>query len=260
MLKHYFLVSWRNIIRNKFYSIILTVGLALGIAASLMLGMYAWHELTYDNFHEKADRIFLVGVDAKEGADEYKTGSTTPPTGPALLEDFPEVERFARFSFWVDDVVVSRDELKFAEQGIVAADSSVFDIFTIPFVAGDPNTALKEPNSIVITEDIARKYFAGKDPLGQTLNFDHFFSTCKITGVVKNYPDNSHFDFNIILSLNSFKTINFDFDNSWGNHALVTYVLLTKDATAGEVEKRLPEFTKKHLNPYLIQRYQKTKE
>jgi putative ABC transport system permease protein len=265
MLKHYFLVAWRSIVRNKFYSFILTLGLALGIASSLMLGMYTWHELTYDNFHEKKDRIFLVGVDAKEGTEEYKDGTTTPPTGPALLQHFPEIENFTRLAFWFDDVVVSRNDgspltvrQKFAESGIVGADSSIFKIFTIPFLAGNPETALTQPNSIVVTKEIAHKYFGDEDPLGQTLHFDHFIANCKVTGIVENYPDNSHFDFGILLSLSSLETINFDFDNSWGNHTFSTYVLLNPNSSAVDIESKLQQFIKKELDPYLIQRYQKS--
>ena len=265
MLKHYFLISWRSIVRNKFYSLILTFGLALGIASSLMLGMYTWHELTYDNFHEKKDRIFLVGVDYEQGTEEYRDGTTTPPTGPALIRHFPEIENFTRLAFWFDDVVVSRDDgsplagrQKFAESGMIGADSSIFEIFTIPFVAGNPETALTQPNSIVITKEIANKYFGDEDPIGQTLHFDHFFAHCKVTGIVENYPDNSHLDFGILLSLSTFKTINFDFENSWGNHTFSTYVLLNPNSSAADVASKMQHFIKKELDPYLIQRYQKS--
>jgi len=258
MLKYYLLLSWRNIVRNKFYAFILTFGLAVGIASSLLLGTYTWHELTYDDFHEKKDRIFLVAVDVKEGTEAYKTGSTTPPTGPALQQEFPEIESFARLAFWFDDVVVSKDDLTFAEPGIVGADSSVFNIFTIPFISGNPKTALTEPNTVVITETIAAKYFKGENPMGKTLQFDHFFGDCKVTGVVKDYPDNSHFDFGILLSLSTFQTIHFDFTNSWGNHTFSTYILLNKHANAADLEDRLPKFVKTQLDPYLIRRYQKS--
>lgn len=258
MLKHFILISWRNILRNKFYSILLTLGLALGIASSLMLGMYTWHELTYDDFHDKKERIFLVGVDSKEGTEEWRGGSTTPPTGPALAQYFPEIENFTRLAFWFDDVVVSKNDQKFIENSIVGADSSVFKVFTIPFISGNPETALREPNSIVITKEIAHKYFGDQDPLGQTLHFDHFFADCKITGVVEDYPNNSHFDFGILLSLSSFSSIHFDFTNSWGNHTFSTYILLEQNAHAGDVESRMHQFVKKQLDPYLIQRYKKS--
>lgn len=258
MLKHYFIISWRNIIRNKFYSIILVLGLAIGIAASLLLGMYTWHELSYDNFHEKKDRVFLVGVDSKEGEEEGKSGWTTPPTGPALQESFPEIETATRLCFWFDEpVMVSKDDKHYTEDNIVGADSSIFNVFTIPFVAGDPSTALKEPNSIVITEKIAKKYFGTANALGQTLHFESFFTECKITGVVKDYPDNSHFDLDILFSLSSLKKNNFDF-NAWQNHTFCTYVLLHQNARVNEIESKMPQFIKAQLSPYLMQRYQKS--
>jgi putative ABC transport system permease protein len=260
MLKHFLAIACRAILRRKFYSLILTLGLALGIASFVMLGMYTWHELSYDNFHQKKERIFLVGVHGKEGTEEYKEGSTTPPTGPALKDHFPEIENFTRLALWFDEVVVSKGDKKFIETGTIAADSSVFEVFTIPFLEGNPKKALTEPNSIVITKEIAEKYFAGESPIGQTLHFDHFFADCKITGVVENYPDNSHFDFGILLSLSTFRDINFDFSNSWGNHTFSTYVLLNEKANAAQLNGRMQEFIKKQLNAYLIQRHQKSYE
>ncbi len=258
MLKHYLLISWRNILRNKFYTIILVLGLAIGIAASLLLGMYTWHEMTYDNFHEKKDRIFLVGVHGKEGDNEWTGGWTTPPTGPALQAFFPEIESSVRLCLWFEDVMVSKDDKQHIENKIIGADSSIFQVFTIPFVAGDPRTALKEPNTVVITEKIAKKYFGDQNPLGQTLHFEQFFSECKVTGVIKDYPDNSHFDLDILLSLSSLKTINFDFTNSWQNHTFSTYVLLDRHAKAEKIESALPQFVQKNLEPYLLKQYQKS--
>jgi putative ABC transport system permease protein len=236
---------------------ILVGGLAIGIASSLLLGMFTWNELTYDNFHEKKDRIFLVGVHQKEGSNESYGGWTTPPTGPALKEFFPEIEESVRLCFWFDDVLVSKREKKHPENNIIAADSSIFNVFTIPFISGDPQTALTEPNSIVITEKIAHKYFGDENPLGQTLHFEHFFSACKITGVVKEMPDNSHFEMDILLSLSSLKSINFDF-NHWKNHTFSTYVLLDQKAKSEDIEKRLPKFVQKNLDPFLMQRYKKS--
>jgi putative ABC transport system permease protein len=258
MLKHYFLISWRNIVRNRFYSVILILGLAVGIASSLMLSMYAYDELTYDDFHGKKERIFLVGVDSKEGSEAERSGWTTPPTGPALKEFFPEVEAVSRLCFWFEDVVVSRGDQKHAEDHILGADSTVFDVFTIPFLQGNPKTALREPNTVVITEKIAKKYFGSENPIGQTILFDQFFHECKVTGVVKDYPANSHFTFDFLLSLSSFKNIGFDFTNSWANHTFSTYVVLNANANQQQVESRMPEFIKAYYEPYLVKRFGKT--
>jgi putative ABC transport system permease protein len=260
MLKHYILISWRNILRNKFYSLLLITGFGIGLASSILLIMYAWDELSYDNFHEKKDRIYLVGIEQKEGAEEESSGWTTPPTGPAMQSFFPEVETFARLCFWFDEVLVNKGNIQYKEKRIVGADSTVFDIFSIPLLAGNPATALTEPNTIVISETVARKYFGDMNPVGEVLQFDHFFRECRITGVAKDYPENSHFKFNILLSLSTFKTLNFDFEDSWGNHTFSTYVLLNEHADAQGVEAKFPQFIKAYVEPYLLKEYNMTYE
>lgn len=258
MLQHYILTAWRNIMRNRLYSAVLIAGLATGIAASLLLGLYSWNELSYDSFHINRNRIFLVAVDAKEAKDEYVTGWTTPPTGPAMQEDFPEVQTTTRLCNWFDDVVVSRGSTAFPEQNILGADSTVFSIFTIPFLAGNPATALKNPNSVVLTRAMAEKYFGNDDPMGKNIHFDHFLGDCLVTGVVEDYPPTSHFGFGFLVSLSTLKAISFDFENSWSNHTFSTYVLLRQGADAAQLEKKLPKFIQSRLEPYLIQRYDKS--
>jgi putative ABC transport system permease protein len=257
MLKHYLIISARNIFRNKFYSVILVFGLAVGIASSVLLGMFVQNELSFDNFHTNKGRIFLVGVDSKQGEEQSQSGWTTPPTGPAMQEFFPEIETTTRLCFWFDDLVVSQGERRFPEKNVVGADSTIFDIFTIPFVAGDPRTALTEPNSVVISESIARKYFGEVNPLGETLQFESFFSECKVTGIMKDYPDNGHFKTDILFSLSSLKTIRFDF-NGWLNHTFSTYALLHPNANAKEIEAKLPDFVRSNLEPYLMKQYKKS--
>lgn len=257
MLKHYLIISARNIFRNKFYSVILVFGLAVGVASTLLLGMYVLNELSYDDFHDKKDRIFLVGVDSKQGEEEGQSGWTTPPTGPAMQEFFPEIETTTRLCFWFDDIVVSNDEKQYPEKNVIGADSTIFDVFTIPLVAGDPRTALTEPNSVVISENIAKKYFGDVNPLGQTLQFESFFFVCKVTGIMKDYPDNGHFNINILFSLSSLKTIRFDF-NGWLNHTFSTYALLQPNVRAEDVEKKMPQFVRSNLGPYLMKKYQKS--
>jgi putative ABC transport system permease protein len=260
MLKHYFLISWRNIVRNKFYSLLLIAGFGVGLASSILLMMYTWDELTYDDFHEKKDRIFLVGVDQKEGETQEQSGWTTPPTGPAMQDFFPEVETYTRLCLWFDEVLVNKDDTQYIESNILGADSSIFDVFSLPLLAGNPKTALTEPNTIVISETMARKYFGDKDPIGEVLRFEHFFSECRITGVTKDYPENSHFRFNMLLSMKSFENIGFDFDESWGNHTFSTYVLLNEHANKQAVEAKFPQFIKTYFEPYLLKEYKMTYE
>ncbi|MEM1138049.1 MAG: ABC transporter permease, partial [Bacteroidota bacterium] len=260
MVRHYFTIAWRNLTRNKFFSVINIIGFAIGITCSLLLCAYSWQELHYDEFHEKKDRIFLVGVQSKDSEEEWEGGWTTPPLGPALQEYFAEIEDFTRICFWFDEVLVTYDENKYIEKGIIGADSSIFNLFTIPFIVGNPETALSQPNSIVITQSAAKKYFGKQDPMGKTLQFNHFFNECIVTGVVEDYPDDSHLDFEILLSLSSLNTINFNFETSWQNHTFSTYVLLKERVQAQQVALRFQDFLKDRYEPYLVRTYQKTYE
>lgn len=229
------------------------------MASATLLGSYTWRELTADSFHEKKDRIYLLANSQKEGTEESTGGWTQPPAGPAMQQYFPEVESFARMCTWFDEVIVTKDDKKFVETGLKGADSSIFNVFTIPFVAGDPKTALRNPKSIVLTKSAAKKYFGDTDVLGKSLAFDLFIGECVVTGVVEDYPDNSHFDFDILVSLNSFEVIEFDF-NHWMNHTFVTYILLNEKSDVANVESKMDAFTKASLGPYFAKRYQKTYE
>lgn len=259
MIQHYLIIAWRNLTRNRFFTLINVLGFTIGIASALLLGLYSWHEINYDNFHEKKDRIFLIGMQGKDGDEEQEGGWTTPPMGPALYDYFAEVEAFTRLCLWFDEVMVTSNDKKIIETGLIGADSSIFNIFTIPFIKGNPSTALTQPNSIVISRSAAKKYFGEEDPMGKTLRFNHFFSECKVTGVVEDYPDNSHFDFEILLSLSSLKTIDFNFDH-WHNHTFVTYVLLDDQVAPGQISSRFHQFLKDRYEPYLLKRFGKTYE
>lgn len=258
MIRHYFKIAFRHLKGNKFYSFINISGFMVGMVCAILLGIYWWHETSYDSFHQKKDRIYLVGVQSRQGDEEEEGGWTTPPMGPALYNYFPEIESFTRLCFWFDEVLVEQGDVKSIETGIVGADSSIFEIFTIPFIAGNPENALKEPNSVVITEKVAEKYFGEENPLGQTLKFNHFFNECVVTGVVENYPDNSHFDFEILLSLSSLGNIGFDFQDSWMDHTFSTYVLLREHVNPDQVTDKLDRFLRDKLEPLLIQNYHKS--
>lgn len=257
MIRHYLLTSWRNISRHKFYSIILICGLAVGMASATLLGMYTWRELTVDNFHAKKDRIFLVANESKEGVEEAVGGWSTPPTGPALQQYFPEIENFARMCTWFDEVIVTRGDQKFVETGLKGADSSIFEVFTIPFVEGDPKTALKYPKSIVITQAAKKKYFGDSEAMGKTISFDSFLGDCVVTGVVEDYPNNSHFDFEILVSLSTWEGIKMDFGH-WMNHTFITYVTLNEKSKVADVQAKMEDFTRASLDPFFLKRYQKT--
>ncbi len=255
MLRHHIKLTLRNLWKNRSFSAINISGFAIGIAAATMLLMYTWDELSYDNFHAKKDDIYLVGVKQQGKDGETESGWTTPPTGPALNGYFPEIETFTRVCIWFDDVTTRRGQEKYIEKNVVGADSTFFDVFTVNFLAGNPQTALKEPNSVVITKSIAEKYFGNENPIGKTMEFESFFSECTITGLIEDLPENSHLEIDILFSLSSLRNINFDFDKSWENHTFITYVLLNEFVDPQVVESKIPDFLSEKMGAYFQNSY-----
>ncbi len=257
MIGNYLKLALRNFRKNWSYSIINVSGFAIGIAATTLLLMYTWSELTFDDFHERKEQIYLVGVSQKEGANEHTGGWTTPPIGPALKEYFPQIQTTARVCLWYDEVITKREDKQYVENHVVGADSTFFNVFTADFISGNPDEALAAPNSVVITESIAKKYFGEKNPIGQTMLFESFFSECTITGVIKDWPEYSHLNIDILFSLSSLKNINFNFQN-WENHTFVTYALLNKHTKPDLLEAKFPEFLSVKLGAYLEKEYAKS--
>src|SRR5215213_8879541 len=191
MFKNYFKIAFRNLWKNKGYSAINIIGLAMGIATCLLITLYVLDELRFDRFNKKADRIYRINADIKFGGEEQKLAVAPDPMAFTLVKDYPEVENAVRFRNYGPSLVKKGNE-NIKEERVIYADSTLFDVFTLPMIAGNPKKALSEPNAVVITESIARKYFKGTNVLGQVLRFDNK-TDYKITGVIKDVPDNSHF-------------------------------------------------------------------
>ncbi|MBU8892826.1 MAG: ABC transporter permease [Bacteroidales bacterium] len=251
MYKKYILSSIRFLSRKLGYTAINIVGLSVGIAISVLLFIYVFDELTYDSFQENKNQIHLVARDGCRDGEHYNTGSTSPPTANALIQDFPEIENVTRVVNWYAEGRYMKynnelvPNLKF-----IGVDSTFFDIFTVDFLHGNPKTALTEPNTIVITESTVKKFFETNNPIGeviQTLAGSEF----TITGVVKDYPENSHIQFDILFSTYTVKS--FADPRGWFNHSLYTYIKLKQNANADELESKLPDFAKKQLGPIIQQ-------
>ncbi|MGB7296708.1 MAG: ABC transporter permease [Candidatus Aminicenantales bacterium] len=181
MFKNYFLVAWRGLRRNKLLTLTNIAGLALGLVCSLLTLLYIRHQVSFDRFHEKGDRIFRLRESDPRNTN-YPIHSMTPaPLGPALQAECPDIETYVR----VDDAqfFVSYGEMRFREYPVLLADASFFEVFSFPLVRGNPSDVLKNPGSVVISEDIAKKYFGDEDPLGKilTLGLDPRFDF-KVTG------------------------------------------------------------------------------
>lgn len=247
LLRNYFKTLGRNVVRNKFYTSLNLIGLTIGIACCLLIILFIKDELSYDRFNEKADNIYRVTAKFLVGSQNH-WAPIGPPVGKGLVDAIPEIEQAVRFypvggNFNIFD----HDGKKLKVTKGVYSDSTLFDVFTYPLKFGDPKTALVEPRSLVISEDMAKAFFGEVNPVGKTIevkDWDDFQLT--VTGVFKKLPSNSHFPFNYMISMSTFYDImsgpNWNPDNSLTWAGFYTYVLLNESADPVEIENKLPDF------------------
>ncbi len=235
MFKNYLKIAWRNLWKDKEYSILNIFGLTVGITCSLFLIFYVLDELSYDRYNEKAERIYRVVSHIQEPEREMKTANTQYPLGPVLQKDIPEVEQAVRL-VGVEEVSYEVGENKFLENEIYYADKNLFDLFTFPFIEGLPAKALVEPNSIVLTASMAVKYFGKENVVGQSLKNSRG-ELFQVTGVIADVPNNSHFTAEAFISSS---TLPEDFSNFWGQFGnYYTYVLLKPNTDAKGFEAKM---------------------
>jgi len=226
MLKNYLLVALRNIDRQKMYSALNIVGLAIGMAAFLLIALYTQYELSFDRYHENTDRIYRVVRDGRT--------LTPPPLGAALTENFTDVEAVARI-LQDKKTLVSRGDDHFLEENFYWVGADIFKIFSMSFIHGNPESALQEPSSVVISQSTARKYFGDQNPLGETLNIDDS-RDFKITGVIADMPSNSHFVIDVMVPFLDYFKDNPDETTRWGSNYVYTYFLLREGADPAALE------------------------
>jgi putative ABC transport system permease protein len=249
MIKHYVITAFRNFRKHKGYSFINVFGLAIGMACCLLIVFYIQDELNYDAFHDNADRIFrVVTSTSRDGSPTNANG--TFGTGPALKEDFPEVEDYVRFRKMGQGtrIYIAHGDRKFYEERFYFADSSILTVFDFPLLRGNAENALSDPGSIVITEAMAEKYFGRSDPIGLTLETDPYNSggvmAFQVTGIAKNVPGNSHFHFDFLASYADQKE---DLTTLGGLSPHYTYVLLRDASQAAYLDSQLPDFINRRV-------------
>ncbi|MFT3935014.1 MAG: ABC transporter permease [Chitinophagaceae bacterium] len=244
MLKNLLLVALRNFKRDKGYSLLNILGLTIGISFSLLLIFYIKDELSYDKYNKKSDRIYRINAYIKEkDKDVMKWVSTPVPLGPALKKDYPEVEEAVRL-IGNGKFMFKSGELKFYEEKVFYADSNVFNVFTHQFIEGNPQTALNLPNSLVLTQTLAEKYFGkNKTYYGRVLQGSKN-ENYTVTAVVKDVPKNSHLIFTTLISRN---TLPPNYGDSWGSFGINTYVLLKPNTSAVVFENKLKALYDKYL-------------
>jgi putative ABC transport system permease protein len=248
MLKNYLKLTFRNLFKHKVFSLINVAGLAIGIACSILIFLFVTSELSYDKFHHKAGRIYRLAVRALIGNTKIKQTYSSAITFKMLLQDFPEIEQGVKF-YNLRNIIVDTEEKVFYESDVIAVDANFFDVFSFPLVKGSPKTVLSRPNSVVITKEIASKYFGENNAMGKMLkielpgNLGTF--DFEITGVSGNVPDNSHFHYNFLISLVSFPDV---INNpGWTANNFISYILLKEGSSGKELEAKLPEFTRKYM-------------
>ncbi len=246
MIKNYMKVAWRNLIKNKVFSLINIVGLATGLTCFILITLYVSDEISYDRFNEKADRIYRINSFIKLGGSELRLAVSSDPMGAVLKKDFPQVEEFVRFYNSNGSKSIRKGSEFINENAVVHADSTLFRVFTLPALYGDTKTALNDPNTVVVTESAAKKYFGATDVVGRTIETNENGSTLyKVTAVIKDVPHNSHFNFDFFFSMDN---VQYGFGN-FLSHNFQTYILLKKGADYREVEKMFPKFVESYVMP-----------
>ncbi len=245
MLSNFFKTALRNIFRHRTYVIINILGLAVGFACSLLIFLFVIHELSFDRFNEKYDRIYRLYLAGKFGESEFKGAWTAAPTAKAFVEDFPEVEATVRMTGW-DETMVQVEDRKFIENKITLADSTFFDVFSLRLLEGNPKKALCLPNSVVLTRSQTEKYFGRTGATGQHLRIGNDTTLYTVTGVMEDVPENCHFEFNMLISFVTHPRANDDF---WLSNAFATYVLLKPGTSYKSVEDKLPAMVEKYVGP-----------
>ncbi|MEJ7646225.1 MAG: ABC transporter permease [Chryseolinea sp.] len=246
MFKNYFITSVRTLMRSKGFSMINILGLAVGLATFSLIAFYVYHELSFDRYHQKADRIFRIVENLRTENELLLQSTSSPPMGPRMQKDFPEIEHYVRLQNW--NVLAQRNGISYYERDSYIADSTIFDVFSFKLIHGDKKTALREPYSIVLTESMAIKYFRNEDPVGQTLKMDN--ENFKVTAVMEDVPENSHFRFSNLISFSTWSSNpnnkNGE-DNGWFWNGFHTYVLLRDAKSIADVNAKMPAFIQRNI-------------
>lgn len=246
MFNNFIRVAFRIFFRDRFQTLINILGLAIGLAISIIIFLYAHKEFSYDRFHENADRIYRIAVNGRI-ADNLFTHAVTPaPLAKTATQEITGVEsalRVARFGAWL----IRYKDIRYNEDNLIFADSSFFRVFTFPLLKGNTADVLKKPNSIVISQETALRYFGTEDPLGKLLRIENDSTYYEVTGIMFDIPENSHMHFDMVASLSTFEKM--FADSRWVSHFLYTYVLVKPGVTSGELKSGLDKIVSNYVIP-----------
>ncbi|MBS1531674.1 MAG: ABC transporter permease [Bacteroidetes bacterium] len=246
MIRNFIKTTLRNLLKNKAFTAINILGLALGLATCLLIVFYVSDELSFDKFNRNFDRIYRADEEVKYNGDLSEDAVCPAPLAATLAAQFPEIAGTVRFR-QAGNFQVRKGTQDIHEDQVTYCDNSVFKVFTLPMIDGNPNTALSDPNSVVITESMAKKYFNRINVVGQTLTFNDN-KPFKVTGVIKDIPQQSHFRFDFFLSM---PTLNESRENSWLSSNFQTYLLLKPGTTPAKISAALPKIVHDNVGAQL---------
>jgi putative ABC transport system permease protein len=252
MIKNYFKIAFRNLSKHKLISFINLFGLAVGLTCCLLILAFILNELSYDKYNVNASRIYRVTrtFNNQDGTISLRLSTISPPFGPYLTNDFPDIQKMTRM---LDNGItpIRYHENLFNENNVYFADENFFDVFTHKVATGDPKTALANPFSVMLTEEMAKKYFGNEEPVNKMLRFNNQFNL-KVTGVYKDFPANSHMHPGMLISFNTLNdTAVYGAENlrtNWGNNSFFTYLLMPENYPVKSMVAQFPSFVDRHMD------------
>ena len=252
MISNFIKIAFRNLYRQLGYTFINIAGLAIGLACSILISLYVINEITYDRFHENAERIYRIGVKGKMLGNDLNQAVTAAPMYQTLTDEYPEIEhvtRIAKFGGWL----IKYGEKKFmeTEKTFLFADSTFFDVFSFHLIKGNPETALTKPRSLIMTQKAAKRYFGDEDPMGKTLSVEADTTIYTVTGLLEDIPVNSHFHFELLGSLGSIRNSR---NTNWMNHNFYTYITVVQGTDVEQLSENINSIIEKYIGP-LIQTF-----
>ncbi|WP_299438471.1 ABC transporter permease [uncultured Aquimarina sp.] len=252
MIRNYFKIAWRNLWRRRGFTLINITGLSIGMTASFLMLLYVGFELSYDTFHSKGDDIYRVVADIKTPSDNIEANIPAWAVPPNLQKDFPEIISAVRINEL--NMIVRKDDLKFKETNAIAADSSFFSVFDFKLLQGNPKEVLTKQFSIVLSETTAKKYFGDQNPVGKSLKIREEGLNATVTGIMEDFPKNSHIKADMILSLTTFtQNLEKTLDSQWGSYDAAAYILVNSETDTEQLASKFPAFLEKHSGEFMKQ-------
>lgn len=246
MQLNYLKIAWRNLVKNRFFTMLNIAGLAIGVASFLLISLFVTDELSYDRFHKKAGRIYRINSDIVFGGTAIRLAVASDPMGATLKKDYAEIENFTRIYASEGSKMIKKGNQFINEEKIAYVDSTFFDVFSFPAVAGDPHTALNGPNSVVISSSAAKKYFGSGEAIGKFIEIKgNPNELYKVTAIIRDMPENAHFRFDVLLSMDN---VDYGFGN-YLSHNFITFLLFREGADVQEFQKKFPAYINNYILP-----------